>query len=106
MGGSGQYIGGMCLNRPITHKMVLIQLNFSAIRQFLIAVWSNIPGFGEVVLAEGAGEALRAVAGEDAVVGLAGAAVVARGRVAQAARAHHRAHHRSVRGVHWNKSYH
>ena len=97
MGGFGQYIAGMCLNRPITHKRVLIQLNFSAIRQFLI------PGFGEVVLAEGAGEALRAVAGEDAVVGLAGAAVVARGRVAEAALARHRPHHRAVRGVHWNK---
>ena len=55
------------------------------------------------MLAEGAGESLRAVAGEDAVVGLAGAAVVARGRVAQAALARHRPHHRAVRGVHWNK---
>ena len=55
------------------------------------------------MLAEGAGEALRAVAGEDAVVGLAGAAVMARGRVAQAALAHHGPHHRAVRRVHWNK---
>ena len=65
---------------------------------------NRVPGFGEVVLAEGAGESLRAVAGEDAVVGLAGAAVVARGGVAQAARAHHGAHHRSVRRVHCNES--
>ena len=64
---------------------------------------NRVPGFGEVVLAEGAGEPLRAVAGEDAVVRLAGAAVVARRRVAEAARAHHGAHHRLVRRMHYNR---
>ena len=54
------------------------------------------PGLGEVVLTELAGEAWGAVAGEDAVVGLAGAAVVAgRGGPAQptTAAAPHRAMH-------------
>ena len=64
---------------------------------------NRVPGFGEVVLAEGAGESLRTVAGEDAVMGLAGAAVVARSRVAEAARAHHGAHHGLVRRIHCNR---
>ena len=50
------------------------------------------------MLAELAGEARGAVAGEDAVVGLAGAAVVAgRGVPTQPAAAAHRAHRRAGR---------
>ena len=57
---------------------------------------------GDVVLTKGAGEAPRAVAGEDSVVGIARAAVLARVRVTEAAAAHHRAHDRTVgRGNDW-----
>ena len=85
--GSAYHILQTFIPCPVFSRAELISIYF--------VIWCA-PGLGEVVLTELAGEAWGAVAGEDAVVGLAGAAVVAgRGGPAQptTAAAPHRAMH-------------